>query len=249
MRTRLLVIGGSGHVGSLILPFLAAHYELRIFDLKQPEPIPQPLPSSKEGEHMEWIQGDVRDFEALKAAAQGCAKLLYMAMGNHDGNTNPTAQFDVNVTGLYLALRAAHVAGITHAALTSSMSVYEQLGQRFFWDEDTQPDAHHHYGLTKRLGEEVAHAAWRQWGISVNALRLCLPVTAESWQALAADGRQDIHTEASDVARAILAALENSFGGFQSFMISGDWQHKRMKMSKAKAMLGWEPQMRDNKQP
>ena len=101
--------------------------------------------------------------------------------------------------------------------------------------------------FTKRLGEEVAHAAWRQWGISVNALRLCLPVTAESWQALAADGRQEIHTEAGDVARAILAALQNSFGSFQSFMISGDWQQKRMNLSKAKAMLGWEPQMR-NKQ-
>lgn len=248
MKTKLLVIGGSGHVGNLILPFLAAHYALRVFDLKQPEPIPQPLPSSKEGAGG-WIQGDVRHFEALKAAAQGCGKLLYMAMGNHDGNANPTAQFDVNVTGLYLALRAAHTAGITHATLTSSMSVYEQLGQRFFWDEDTQPDAHHHYGLTKRLGEEVAHSAWRQWGISVNALRLCLPVTAESWQALAADGRQDIHTEAGDVARAILAALENSFGGFQSFMISGDWQYKRMNLSKAKAMLGWEPRMCDNKQP
>lgn len=227
---KLLVIGGSGHVGSLILPYLAEQYTLRVFDLKPPAT-------------GEWVQGDVRSFEALKAAAEGCDKLLYMAMGSHDG-TNATAQFDVNVTGLYLALRAAHAAGIPHAALTSSMSVYEQLGNRHFWDEDAEPDAHHHYGLTKRLGEEVARAAWRQWGISVNALRLCLPVSAESWLALAADGRQDIHTEASDVARAILAALEHSFGGFQAFMISGDYTEKRMRHTKAKAMLGWESRMR-----
>jgi nucleoside-diphosphate-sugar epimerase len=230
MNPKLLVIGGSGHVGGLILPYLAEHYTLRVFDLKQPV-------------LGEWVQGDVRDFEALKVAAQGCEKLLYMAMGNHDGNANPTAQFDVNVTGLYLALRAAHQASITHAALTSSMSVYEQLGQRFFWDEDAEPDAHHHYGLTKRLGEEVARAAWRQWGISINALRLCLPVTEETWQTLATEGRQDIHTEASDVARALLTALEHSFGSYQAFMISGDWQQKRMNMSKAKHLLGWEPQM------
>jgi nucleoside-diphosphate-sugar epimerase len=231
MKPTLLIIGGSGHVGSLILPSLAEHYTLKVFDLKAPAA-------------GEWIEGDVRDFEALKTAALGCEKLLYMAMGHHDGNSHPTAQFDVNVTGLHLALRAAHHAGITHAVLTSSMSVYEQLGQRHFWDEDAEPDAHHHYGLTKRLGEEVARAAWRQWGIEVSALRLCLPVTEETWKILAAEGRQDIHTEAGDVARAILAALAHSFGGYQAFMISGDWQQKRMSLRKAKSMLGWEPQLR-----
>ncbi|WP_309707517.1 NAD-dependent epimerase/dehydratase family protein, partial [Armatimonas sp.] len=100
MKPSLLIIGGSGHVGSLILPYLAEHYALRVFDLKAPA-------------IGEWVEGDVRDFDALKTAAQGCEKLLYMAMGNHDGNAHPTAQFDVNVTGLYLALRAAHQAGIT----------------------------------------------------------------------------------------------------------------------------------------
>ena len=170
MKPTLLVIGGSGHVGSLILPFLAEHHTLRVFDLQPPT------------FECAYTQGNVRDFEALKSAMQGCEKLLYMAMGTHDSASAPAAQFDVNVTGLYLALRAAHTVGITHAALTSSMSVYEQLGQRFFWDEDAEPDAHHHYGLTKRLGEEVAKAAWRQWGVSVNALRLCLPVTGRPGQ-------------------------------------------------------------------
>ena len=232
---KLLVIGGSGHVGSLILPYLAEQYTLRVFDLKAPQLA------------LDFVQGDVRDYGALETAAHGCDQLLYMAMGNAqgwNGTENATAQFDVNVTGLHLALRAAHAAGIRHAALTSSMSVYEQLGNRHVWDENAEPDAHHHYGLTKRLGEEVARAAWRQWGISVNALRLCLPVSEESWKALAAEGRQDIHTEASDVARAILAALERDFGGFQAFMISGDYNEKRMEHKKAKAMLGWEPRMR-----
>ena len=48
MKTQLLVIGGSGHVGGLILPYLAEHYTLRVFDLKAPVV-------------GEWVQGDVRD--------------------------------------------------------------------------------------------------------------------------------------------------------------------------------------------
>ena len=95
-------------------------------------------------------------------------------------------------------------------------------------------------------GKKWQRSAWRQWGVGVNALRLCLPGHRKRlWKTLAAEGRQDIHTEASDVARAILAALAHSFGGYQAFMISGDWQQKRMNMSKAKAMLGWEPEWKN----
>ena len=47
-------------------------------------------------------------------------------------------------------------------------------------------------------------------------------------------------TTAGDVARAMLAALEYR-GGFQTFMISGDYEQKVLNMSKAKRVLGWEP--------
>jgi len=49
-----------------------------------------------------------------------------------------------------------------------------------------------------------------------------------------------IATSASDVARALLAALAYR-AGFQSFMISGDYEQKLMNMSKARRLLGWAP--------
>jgi nucleoside-diphosphate-sugar epimerase len=230
---KLLVIGGSGKVGGFVLPYLREKHAITVFDLKPPGDSSVP-----------FVQGSVRDFDALKAACAGHDAMLYMAMGSILGwgtPENALAHFDANVTGAYLALRAAGESKIRNVVHISSMSVYDQLGNRFISDEDQPCDAHDHYGLSKRLGEEACRAACRAHGLSVNSLRLCLPVTKDEWLDLQNQGTQTIQTEASDVARAILLALNHNFGGFQAFMISGDWQEKTMTLRKAKEMLGWEP--------
>jgi hypothetical protein len=215
----------------MVLPFLGERHEVTVFDLKPPT-LAAP-----------FIEGNVRDFLALRAACEGQDALLYMAMGAIAGwgePQNALAHFDANVTGLHLALRAAGEAGIEKVVHISSMSVYDQLAQRYIPDEDQPCDASEFYGLSKRLGEEVCRAACREHALSVNALRLCLPVSATEWRELFLSGKQDIHTEAGDVARAILSALAKDFGGFQAFTISGDWAEKSMSLKKARTLLGWE---------
>jgi nucleoside-diphosphate-sugar epimerase len=229
---KVIVIGGSGLVGGLVLPYLAQRHTLRIFDLRPP------VDSS-----WEYLPGDVGDFDALARAAEGQEALLYMAMGDKDYQTisSITTNFDVNVKGVYLALYAAHLAGITHAVYTSSMSIYGgDLMTRYFPDEEITPDSSQLYGLTKRMGEEVCRNAARAWGMSANALRLCFPTPDAEWRANTRAGVPTIATAASDVARALLAALDYR-AGFQAFMISGDYEQKLMDMFKARRMLGWEP--------
>ena len=229
---KILVIGGSGLVGGLVLPYLAQRHTLRIFDLRPPAD-----PS------WEYVAGNIGDFEELTRAAEGQEALLYMAMGDKDFATisSITTNFDVNVKGVYLALYAAHQAGIDHAVYTSSMSVYGgDLMTRYFPDEEITPDSPHLYGLTKRLGEEVCRNATRAWGMSANALRLCFPTPDAEWRANTHAGEPTIATAAGDVACALLAALDYR-AGFQAFMISGDYEQKLMDMSKAKRLLGWEP--------
>lgn len=229
---KVLVIGGSGHVGGLTLPFLAQHHSLRVFDLRPPA-----------NSEWEYVAGNIGDLAALSRAAEGMDALLYMAMGNKE-YTLPdaiTTNFDVNIKGVYMALYAAQSAGITHAVYTSSMSVYGgDLMQRTFADEELTPDSGHLYGFTKRLGEEVCRNAAREWGMSVNALRLCFPISEDEWQSNTRLGTPTLATTAEDVARALLAALEYR-GGFQTFMISGDYEQKVLNMSKARRVLGWEP--------
>ncbi len=95
-------------------------------------------------------------------------------------------------------------------------------------------------GSHHRLGEEVCRNATRAWGMSVNALRLCFPQPDDSWQAEARPGIPTIATAGSDVASALLAALDYR-GGLQACMISGDYAQKVMNMAKAQRLLGWAP--------
>ena len=228
----ILVVGGSGYLGGLVLPSLAQQHTLRVFDLHPPADAT-----------WEYIAGSIGDLDALVRAAVGMDALLYMAMGekNFDSTSGISSNLDVNVKGVYLALQAAQQAGATHAVYTSSMSVYGgDLLTRYFPDEEITPDASAMYGFSKWLGEEVGRNATRAWGMSVNALRLCLPVSDAQWQAETRLGTPTIATSASDVARALLAALAYR-ADFQSFMISGDYEQKLMNMSKARRLLGWAP--------
>jgi nucleoside-diphosphate-sugar epimerase len=230
---RVLVIGGSGYVGTLVMPALAQAHTITIYDRKPP---------SVSG--VGYVEGTLEEVEKLSSATEGKEAVLFMAMGNNTdwGSTESVVtSFDVSVKGLYLTLLAAHKAGISHAVYTSSMSVYADLGNRYFPDEGITPDATEFYGFTKRLGEEVCQNAAREWGMSVNALRLCLPRSDDRWREEVRAGEKRIETAANDVARALLAAMDRPFGGFEAFMISGDYDYKIMNMSKAKRLLDWEP--------
>jgi nucleoside-diphosphate-sugar epimerase len=227
---RVLVVGGSGYVASITLPYLKERHHLRVFDLRPPA-----------DNSLEYVEGSVTDPAALARASEGIDALLYMAMGRE---RVPAPDFvadayDVNVKGVALALRAAHDVGVQHAVYTSSLSVYHgRLEQRGFTDEDIPPDARETYGFTKRLGEEVCRNACQRWGMSVNALRLCFPMPPGKWEESV--GHRPLATRADDVANALLAALDYR-GGFQAFFISGDHAEQYMRLRKAKQLLGWEP--------
>src|SRR4051812_3860711 len=135
MLMNILAVGGSGIVGTLVVPILAETHDLRVFDLLPPQ-----------YEAADYVQGSATDYDALAAAVQGMDALIYMAMGNLKWaeTSGWVSAFDVNVKGVHLALRAAHEAGITQAVYTSSMSVYaDDLYKRYFHDEDLTPDAEH----------------------------------------------------------------------------------------------------------
>jgi nucleoside-diphosphate-sugar epimerase len=234
---KVLLIGGSGIVGTLVAPFLMERHTLRILDLRRPFDT-----------DIDYMPGSATDYNAVTRALKGMDAVVYMAMGslNYEEWTGIESNFDVNIKGLQFALTAAHLEGVTQAVYTSSMSVYKDLRERYFANEDIVPDAEEPYGFSKRLGEEVCRNAYRRWAMNINVLRLCLPVPKEKWLKDTHQNTPTIATTAEDVASAILAALELK-SGFQAFMISGDYEQKIMNMDKAKQLLNWEPLARPTK--
>ncbi len=233
----ITIIGGAGTVASLIIPYLSVDHTVRVYDLKPPP-----------DRTLAHTVGTVNDYPLMLQALQGADSVIYMAMGtiNWSELQGIDTGFDANVKGLYLALRAAREANVGHAIYTSSMSVYDgDLMSRYFYNEDLQPDGRNLYALTKYFGELVCRNACVEFGMSVNALRMCFPVSDAHWQELVAAGQFTLHTAASDLARAMNAALRHR-NAFQVYTISGEYEGKVLNMDKARRELGWEPNARPN---
>jgi len=232
---RVLVVGGSGYVAGLVLPALARRHAVRVLDRRPPP------------DGLEYVAGDATDYAVVRRATEGMDAVVHCAMGA--GTRNAPDAFDVNVKSVYLTLLAAHDAGVPHAVYISSLSVYRDLTARRL-DETVPPDATDLYGLTKRLGEEVCRSAVAQWGLSVNILRLTWPTPDDVWPAWgrpkrprrlrAADGSPIEATAATDLAAALLAALEHR-DGCQLFTISGDRSAGLWSTARARDVLGWAP--------
>jgi nucleoside-diphosphate-sugar epimerase len=240
---RVLMVGGSGYVAGLVLPLLRERHEIHTLDLRPP-----PAPA---GGH---VLASATDHAALRAAAEGMDAVVHCAMGRHDPRTpdGVSDAFDVNAKSVHLTLSAAHDAGVPHAVHVSSMSVYRDLEDRTL-DESVPPDATDVYGLTKRMGELVCAAAVAEWGLSVNVLRLAYPTPDDAWPAWVVPPAAPVprHTAAgtpiqatagSDLARALLAALEHR-DGLQFFTISGDTSAGIWSTAKAGRVLGWTPRV------
>lgn len=236
---RVLVVGGSGYVGGLVLPVLTGRHAVRVLD-------PRPPP-----EEVEYHAGSATDYATLRAAVDGMDAVVHCAMGGTARKAGGTAAaaFDVNVKSVHLTLLAAHDAGVPHAVHISSLSVYRDVTARRL-DGTEPPDATDLYGLTKRLGEEVCRAAATQLGLSVNVLRLAWPTPDDLWPAwgrrrrpehrYAADGSLIEATAATDLAAALLAALDHR-DGYQLFTITGDRSARLWSTARARDVLGWAP--------
>ena len=236
----ILVVGGAGYVAGLVLPVLTRRHTIRVLD-RRPTP-----------DCAEHVVGDATDYDVLRAAVNGVDAVVHCAMGIRATTTPKGAAdaFDVNVKSVHLTLRAMHDAGVPHAVHISSLSVFNDITERTL-DESEKPDATDVYGLTKRLGEQVCEAAAREWGLSVNVLRLAWPTPDDVWPAwgvgdeepclrYAADGTPIEATSGTDVGHAVLAALDHR-AGFQVFTISGDRSAQRWSVAKARRVLGWHP--------
>ena len=226
---RVLVIGGSGRVGTGVLPFLVKDHDIRVFDVRQPQV-----------SGAAYLAGTVLDCDALASAMNGVDGLIYMAMNREFDEF--TEACDVNVRGIYYALDAARKVGLTHVVHTSTGSVHNERAVKCFDDERLPLEAWHAYGLTKGMGEMVCEYFARLHGMSVIALRLFGPCAHESWlEDWRRHGRSGL-TTFSDTARAFDLALNSSaHQGYDAAFISGDHTGQIVNCDKAKRLLGWEP--------
>jgi len=240
---RILLVGGSGLVGTLITPYLRQCHELRVLDVKPPS----------HGHLVEYIEGSISNADDITHALDGVDTFVNLVMRNPQGgsSTEQDAEtiinnYEVNTLGLHLLLWIAQGMGIMSGVHTSTMSVHHRERSWYPAEETVPLDSASAYGLTKGLGELICQYFARWFDMHIVALRITGP---RSRQDYLAERRQPIHpglhvTDEEDLAAAYVAAIEAAkvgHGRFDAVFIAGDEREEVHNLSKARQLLGWAP--------
>lgn len=155
---RALVTGGTGFVGSHLARALnEAGHEVRILHRA----------SSKrdvlDGVVYESALGDVTDYDALRAASEGCDWVFHVAAVADYWRADVKHMYDVNIRGTELVLAAAKETGVKRVVFTSSAAAVG-LNDDIPQDEHAPfnlPPEQFPYGHSKMLAEQVVQDATR----------------------------------------------------------------------------------------
>jgi UDP-glucose 4-epimerase len=165
-----LVTGGAGFIGSHIVDALVARGDsVRVFDnfsTGRRENLAQ------HGTAVEIVEGDLRDADAVRAAAEGIEVVF------HEGALpsvprsvkDPVTSNAVNVTGTVNVLLAARDAGVRRVMYASSSSLYGNVDVSPK-HEGLVPAPASPYAVSKLTGEYYCQAFTRVYGLETVSLR------------------------------------------------------------------------------
>jgi nucleoside-diphosphate-sugar epimerase len=238
---KILLVGGSGGVGSFITPYLRKHHDLRVLDLKPP---------SQEG--VEFIEGSMGDPEVAARALEGIDTFVTMVMkGPQGGSSNDQtlelidSNYEANCHALHVFLWIAQQMGVRRGVHTSTMSVHYRERAWYGMEDDVPLDTPSVYGLTKGFGELICRYFARWFDMNIVAFRITGPRTREAWLEERRHPRTHLFvSDEEDLANAYLAGIEfvqRGHGHFEAMFIAGDEGEREHNLSKARMLLGWEP--------
>ena len=162
---RVLVTGASGFLGLWVMRrLLRQGVQVRALDLHtQPEHLAAIV--GEAAPQIAWVQGDIRDGEAVRQAMQGCDGVIHLA-----GLLTSACQQDrvrgaeVNLIGSLHVFDAALAHGVPRVVYASSAGVFGP-------DDASEPRPATHYGAFKLAVEGSARAYWNDFGLASIGLR------------------------------------------------------------------------------
>jgi len=172
----LFITGGAGFIASTLIARLAERNRIVVYDNYTRNTL-KGTPYDRHP-NVTQVQGDVLDFERLKAHMAGADIVVHAAAiaGIDSTVKNPVTTMRVNMIGTANALEAAHqVGGVERFVEFSTSEVFGS--QAFKVDEAAQTvtgavgEARWTYAVSKLAGEHLAHAYFKQHGLPTVTVR------------------------------------------------------------------------------
>src|SRR3954470_1716317 len=169
--SKVLVTGGAGFIGShLVDALLERGDEVRVLDNFSTGDRRNLLHVAQ---HIEIVEGDLRSFERVLTAVQGCDLVFHEAALPSVPRSvqDPLSSSEVNVTGTLNVLLAARDAGVRRVIYASSSSVYGSTAPTAVKSEDLPVAPLSPYGVAKFAGEAYCKSFHEVYGLETVALR------------------------------------------------------------------------------
>jgi UDP-glucose 4-epimerase len=171
---KILVTGGAGNIGSHVCAELVNHgHSVVSFDQSRPgERRGHAVPGAR------YRIGDHEDLGQVAEAAAGMDAIAHLSAIPAPRTYPNAAVFRTNVMGTFNVHEAAVMVGVPLVVSTSSQSAYGFAWQhrpflpKYLPMDEAHPDlSQDAYGLSKMVGEEIAHGFHRRCDLRVCSIR------------------------------------------------------------------------------
>ena len=173
MNNNILITGATGFIGSHLAELCVEQgFEVVAFDRYNPNNHWGWLEDSKYIDDMEIILGDIRDYDSVSKAMEGCSIVFHLAalIGIPYSYTSPLAYIRTNVEGTYNILESAKNLGLEQVLITSTSETYG-TAQYSPIDEKHPLVGQSPYSASKIAADQLAISYYRSFDLPVKIVR------------------------------------------------------------------------------
>jgi len=170
---KVLITGAGGFIGShLAEKCVESGFAVRAFVRYNSRNSWGWLESSPYLKEIEVITGDIRDYDSVSKAMQGCEAVFHLAalIGIPYSYVSPLAYIQTNVIGTYNVLEAAKCQELKNILITSTSETYG-TAQYVPIDENHPAVGQSPYSASKIAADQLAGSYFRSFGLPVKIVR------------------------------------------------------------------------------
>lgn len=233
-RRRVLVTGAAGNIGSYFAEHAHQKYELRLM-----------VRDTDEYEGLDVfgdvVVGDLGDLDGLKALCGGIDTVLHLA-ADPDPSAIWESLLESNIIGAYNTFVAARTAGCRRVIYASSIHTVSGYPPDVQVKTNEPVNPGDLYGVSKCFGEALGRYMAEQEGLSVIAIRIGAFQPPESARGEMGISLLDAWVSQRDLHQLIERCIDVEHVRFAILHGLSDNRFKRLDISDARALVGYEPQ-------